>query len=146
MDPYRITIHCSATRNGVDVPAEKIREWHLARGFSDIGYHIVFQPSGYIEPGRPTNVQGAHVKGDNSGNIGLCLVGTDRFTQAQWAGLKGRLDTLFLCFDIPRWELHGHEQFPSARQQNKTCPNVSINRLMAWYFLGEDDALKPHLL
>ena len=145
MDPYRITIHCSATRNGIDVPAAKIKEWHLARGFSDIGYHIIFQPSGQIENGRPTNVQGAHVKGDNSGNVGLCLVGNNKFTREQWKGLRGRLDTLLLHYDIPRWNIFAHEQFTSARMQNKSCPNVSINRLLTWYWFEDEDAIAPHI-
>lgn len=145
MEPTRITIHCTATRNGQDVPARTIKQWHLRRGWRDIGYHIVIQPSGQVEQGRPTNRQGAHVKDANQDNIGICMVGNDKFTNVQWQALRDHLRTLFLHYDIPEWALYGHRDFESARAQNKTCPNIETGRIWAWYFLGKEDAIKPHI-
>ena len=34
-----IHIHCSATKEGLAITAQEIRKWHLARGWSDIGYN-----------------------------------------------------------------------------------------------------------
>jgi hypothetical protein len=146
MDPWRVTIHCSDSRNGIDVPAAEIRKWHLARGFSDIGYHLVLNPSGQVETGRPLNVQGAHVEEANSGNIGICLVGRDKFTPVQWQALHDQLRTIFLGFSVARWELHCHREFPSAIKQGKTCPNMEPSRVWAWYFLGEEKAIEPYIL
>ena len=36
-------IHCSATPEGRDVDIEDIRQWHLARGWRDVGYHFVIK-------------------------------------------------------------------------------------------------------
>ena len=37
----KIILHCSATAEGKDYTVDTIRRWHKARGFNDIGYHIV---------------------------------------------------------------------------------------------------------
>jgi len=85
----RIIVHQSASRWG-DVAT--IREWHVARGFSDIGYHFVIcnghrdssavyheRDDGLIQSGRPETLAGAHAKGNNDDSIGICLIGTGRY-------------------------------------------------------------------
>lgn len=68
----RIIVHHS--KSG-DVSAETIREWHIGRGFSDIGYHFVIRKSGELEVGRPLSTIGAHAKGKNLDSVGVCIVG-----------------------------------------------------------------------
>jgi N-acetyl-anhydromuramyl-L-alanine amidase AmpD len=77
-----IVIHCSATREGVDVRAADIRRWHLEKNFSDIGYNYVIDIDGRIEAGRPLTMNGAHCntkglsgKSYNLHSIGICYVG-----------------------------------------------------------------------
>lgn len=77
-----IVIHCSATREGVDVRAADIRKWHLEKNFSDIGYNYVIDLDGRIEAGRPLTMNGAHCntaglsgKSYNYHSIGICYVG-----------------------------------------------------------------------
>lgn len=73
-----IVIHCSATRESQmdSVKMADIRQWHLARGWSDIGYHFVIESDGNIAIGRqPINSVGAHVRGHNWHSLGICLVG-----------------------------------------------------------------------
>ena len=55
-----IFIHCSATPPSMDISADDIRDWHLARGWSDIGYHAVIKRDGTIEAGRSEDRAGAH--------------------------------------------------------------------------------------
>ena len=39
-----IIIHCSATREGQDIPVETIKDWHInSRGWTDIGYHFYIE-------------------------------------------------------------------------------------------------------
>ena len=46
------------------------------RGYGDIGYHFLIDPSGRVWEGRELRWQGAHASGDNNiGNIGICLLG-----------------------------------------------------------------------
>lgn len=145
--PVRIVIHCSATPNKKPVTMAALRAGHLARGFSDIGYHKVIHLDGTVEDGRPLNQVGAHVEGANTGSIGICLVGGDRFTRAQFDALRRTLDGIFLTYSIPKTELYCHYQFDSAQKQGKTCPNLPINVLLLWYWnvVGEQ-AIAPYIV
>lgn len=147
MKPTRIVIHCSASNNGVAYPAAQIRKDHIEhRGFKDIAYHKIYQPSGEIENGRPLNSPGAHVQGANEDSLGLCLVGNDRFTRRQLDVLRGDLDSLLMTFSISRAEIYMHRQFPSAIAQGKTCPNIEPNHFMAWYLVHDELAIKRYVL
>lgn len=42
-DINKIILHCSATQEGKDFDVEDIREWHLQRGFTDVGYHYIIK-------------------------------------------------------------------------------------------------------
>ena len=48
-----IAIHCAATKPSMTVDIERVRGWHLKRGFSDVGYHFYIRQDGRIELGRP---------------------------------------------------------------------------------------------
>lgn len=71
----RIAIHCTATREGRDISVDTIRTWHKRQGWSDIGYHFVIGLDGQVERGRPEHVTGSHVRGFNTGSIGIVYVG-----------------------------------------------------------------------
>ena len=62
-DINKIIIHCTATPEGRDVSVDTIRQWHLDRGWSDIGYHYIIDLEGNLHEGRPVERQGAHVRG-----------------------------------------------------------------------------------
>ncbi|MEQ8200391.1 MAG: N-acetylmuramoyl-L-alanine amidase [Syntrophomonadaceae bacterium] len=69
----RVIIHHSASP---DVSAAEIHGWHLAKGWSGIGYHYVIRADGAVEAGRPLNTIGAHAgAGVNHDSIGVCLTG-----------------------------------------------------------------------
>ena len=74
-ETVRIVVHCSATRPQVDIGRREIREWHIAKGWADIGYAAVIRRNGLIEFGRHFDDIGAHVAGRNSDTVGICLVG-----------------------------------------------------------------------
>lgn len=88
-----IVIHCSASPFGC---VKVIRQWHLEKGWKDIGYHFVIMNGrpwssheylmsldGRTEIGRfldgdnfiDDNEVGAHTLGYNDHSIGICLVG-----------------------------------------------------------------------
>ena len=89
----RMTFHhaacCSASTYDEGIAQVKaIQDFHQeVRGWSDIGYHFIFDQSGRLYQGRPfldnlTNLdqapvlsQGAHVGGANTGNIGVSVLG-----------------------------------------------------------------------
>lgn len=112
----------------MDIGAATIREWHLARGFSDIGYHFVIWRDGHIETGRPLERIGAHARGHNSDSIGVCLVGgvndedepEFNYTCRQMGALCNLVDALVEDFDIG--QVLGHRDLPGV---TKACPSFN---------------------
>lgn len=119
-----IVVHCSATPNDREVTAEEIHSWHKARKWDGIGYHAVIRRSGLVERGRPEYWQGAHVEGYNEDSLGVCLVGMDKFTEAQWTALLSWIKDEKLKY--PEAEVVGHCDLDSR----KTCPNFNVKE---WY-------------
>jgi len=85
-----IILHCSATYpdwmkgQGVKAKRDEIDQWHKDRGWSGIGYHYVIDRDGSVITGRHLNKTGAHVKGHNTGSVGVCLIG-GRWPDGRWA-------------------------------------------------------------
>lgn len=123
----KIFIHCTATKEGVDVSASTINDWHIHRGWKGIGYHFVIRLDGSIEKGRPVEQIGAHVYGQNRNSIGVVYVGgldknrkpKDTRTDAQ----KEALITLIeeLQEQHPDATIHGHNEFAA-----KACPCFDV--------------------
>lgn len=145
--PNKITIHCSATDNGKSCDIEVIRRWHKAKGWSDVGYHLVIQPDGTVQHGRGLNVIGAHVEGHNTGNIGICLIGEGKYTKAQFRSLDYYIHGIMQTYDdIKPWNIYTHNEFDTAIKQGKTCPVMRSGMLMYWYTTKDFKALADYLL
>ena len=127
-----LVIHCSDSPWG---DAAVIRDWHKQRGWRDIGYHAVilngfrWNSTGYqavanglIEPGRDHGTQGAHVKGHNRATLGVCLIGVDDFTPAQFDALWRIVGTWRALYGVPLSGVYGHRELDSG----KTCPNFDV--------------------
>ncbi len=55
---------------------KNIQHMHIhEKKWSDIGYHFLIGRDGKCFEGRKLQWQGAHVEGDNKGNIGICFLG-----------------------------------------------------------------------
>lgn len=124
----KIILHCTATPEGKDYTVDQIRQWHLARGFSDIGYHFVVYRSGLVELGRPVEQVGAHCKGQNACSIGISYVGgcaadgkTPKDTRTPEQNLALHRLVERLMNEYPGASLHGHYEFA-----NKACPSFKI--------------------
>jgi N-acetylmuramoyl-L-alanine amidase len=130
----RIILHCSATREGQDVDAATIRKWHLARGWSDIGYHYVIKLDGVVEQGRPLHRIGAHTKGHNADSIGICYIGgldaqgdaMDTMTGRQRDAFQRLCYALCITFHQP-FAIHGHNEFSP-----KACPSFEVADKFEW--------------
>lgn len=125
-----LIVHCSATPEGKDFTVSQIREWHLQRGFSDIGYHYVIYRDGSIHIGRDESVIGAHCTGHNTNSIGVCYIGgvaTDGKTpkDTRTAEQKQSLVKLLkeLKIKYPQASIHGHRDFSS-----KACPSFDATK------------------
>jgi len=69
------TIVMHHTASAPDVTAETIEQWHIARGFSTIGYHFLVLRNGLIQVGRDVDKIPASVKGHNKGTVAFAVVG-----------------------------------------------------------------------
>lgn len=153
-----IVIHCSATPEGRPVSVATIRTWHLKRRFSDIGYHYVIDLEGRVHVGRPIGKTGAHVKGHNTGSIGICYIGgvtndgnlspKDTRTPAQKLAISELLHELVETYPLIT-EICGHRDFPGVK---KACPCFDaipeyegiLERPAAGVFIGEShDPIQP---
>lgn len=142
-----IVVHCSATKASQDIGVREIREWHLGRGFSDIGYHLVIRRSGLIELGRPLQDVGAHVAGFNSSSVGVCLAGGlddngngiiedfHHYTARQRSSLYTLLLTLRNIYPIAK--AVGHRDLSPDKDMDgkitrrdwlKSCPGFSVQK------------------
>lgn len=145
-----IVIHCSATPNGRPVTTAQIDAWHVARGFerqlawrnrqnpelSAIGYHFVVYANGAIATGRHLDEVGAHVVGNNKSSLGVCLVGINKFSRAQWQSLAANIGGLLRMF--PAAKVCGHRDLSPDRDNDglvqpwewlKSCPGFDVR---AW--------------
>lgn len=125
-----LIVHCSATPEGKDYSVDTIRQWHLQRGFSDIGYHYVIYRDGSIHIGRDESIIGAHCTGHNTNSIGVCYIGgcasdgktpKDTRTTEQKQSLVKLLKELKTKY--PQASIHGHRDFA-----NKACPSFNATK------------------
>lgn len=125
-----LIVHCSATPEGKDYSVDTIRQWHLQRGFSDIGYHYVIYRDGSIHIGRDESIIGAHCTGHNTNSIGICYIGgcavdgktpKDTRTEAQKNSLLKLLGELKKKY--PKAVIHSHKDYA-----NKACPSFDATK------------------
>lgn len=132
-----ICLHCSATQPDwmADQPLSaqraEIRRWHLANGWSDIGYHWIIGRDGKLLTGRAETVIGAGVEGRNAGVIHVCLIGghgsaeTDRFarhfTPAQDTAARQLIQAIGMRTRIA--VISGHNEYAA-----KACPGFKVSQ------------------
>lgn len=121
----KIIVHCTATPEGKNYTVDTIRKWHIAKGWSDIGYHYVIYLDGSVHKGRDEKIVGAHCLGQNANSIGVCYVGgvatdgktpKDTRTEAQKQSLIDLLKKLKAKY--PKASIFGHRDFAA-----KACPS-----------------------
>ncbi|MBI2278163.1 MAG: N-acetylmuramoyl-L-alanine amidase [Dechloromonas sp.] len=172
-----IVIHCSASRDddslyrgsvgtpGFLNPAQVIDAWHHAPphefqrtddwrqrqnpDLAAIGYHYVIGRDGTVFTGRHVDEVGAHAKGYNQRSIGICLVGLEAFSAAQWDTLA-HLVTAEVAritgYNSPANRSNPLSRASAARQRDilicghrdlpnvhKTCPGFDVEQ---WLTLG----------
>lgn len=78
-----LTVHCTATPEGLDCTGEQIERMDIARkDLQRPGYHLIVLLDGTLYRSYTDTTKGAHVGGHNTGNIGVSYVGgIDRVTK-----------------------------------------------------------------
>ncbi|MDQ7013687.1 MAG: peptidoglycan recognition family protein [Planctomycetota bacterium] len=124
MTPFLSTSSSAAVRR-----LEAIRNAHVSsNGWADIGYHFVVDPAGRVWEARPTTLQGAHVKYNNEGNLGVMVMG-NYDEQVPTIAASGSLDdfvsVLMRRYGVPVGRVFTHREIrPTA------CPGRNLQRVM----------------
>lgn len=113
----------------MNVDEDVIRQWHVEKGWIDVGYNVVIPRNGMVQIGRPLDARGAHVAGYNARALGICLVGgldedgepEANYTQAQYDALEATIH--FLRKYAPLAKIQGHRDFPNVA---KACPCFDV--------------------
>lgn len=150
----RIVIHCTATRDGDALfrdgrtPVEFVDQLDAGRGayrhlawrerqnggLLSFGYHWLIYTSGAVATGRHVDEPGDHAEHRNADSLGICLVGSRRYTLAQWAALT-RLVT-HLRDTYPGVRIGGHDECPDGPAH---CPGFNVRAWVANDFLSDPD-------
>ena len=129
--PNRITVHHDAMlwegrhdyAGAVD-RLKRIQKSHLKRGWNDIGYHFAIDGRGHVWQCRPLRYQGAHVKGQNTRNLGIVVMGNfeeQKPTLNQLVALQDALQKFSNFYKIPCSKIKGHKD----RAPN-LCPGKNL--------------------
>lgn len=128
--PVKLTVHHTAGRLTASLgeslaEVRFIQDFHQnGRGWNDIGYHFLIDSLGNVFVGRPENAVGSHVRGNNTGNLGVALMGyhheprSDAVSPEARAALEKLLRALAADYSIAAAELRGHRDFGSGT----SCP------------------------
>ena len=116
-----IILHHTATDAKFADNINVIREWHLDRGWNDVGYH--FHVGRKLAIGRPINYAGAHCFGRNDHSVGIALHGHKYFTDAQFKELGKLLNMLFSLFDLDKRNVHLHKDIAETE-----CPGYTLQQ------------------
>jgi N-acetylmuramoyl-L-alanine amidase len=103
-----------------------IRQWHLERGWSDIGYHYFIKKDGTVQIGRDLERTPAAQKGFNTGSIAICIHGLelDKFTSQELNSLKMLCNEInSSCTDMG---FHAHNEV----NLHKTCPVIDVKEVL----------------
>jgi hypothetical protein len=136
-----LIVHHTDTYENMNTTAEEIDRWHLEKGFSEIGYHIVLLRDGRIQIGRLATKTGAHALkgGYNSNTIGIAFVGglvgnagapkvrsKNTFTDLQWAAFDKFLQAWLQVF--PDSFQKGHRDTDPG---GRTDPEFNVEEYVA---------------
>jgi len=137
--PTHIVIHTLAFEGDADI--DRVREWHLDRGWNDVGYHYLVRRSGEVQRGRDEDAVGAHAVNFNRHSIGIALEGhgdSECPRLEQLLAVFRLCDEVMLRYGISIDKVLGHRE-TGAR---KTCPGSLVDmdafRALLFGFVNEE--------
>ncbi|CAM3977573.1 peptidoglycan recognition protein family protein [Alkalicoccus chagannorensis] len=114
-----VTLHHSATKRGNAAAFAAYHVDHL--GWPGIGYHYVIRRDGTVEVCWDDWTISYHTKNRNTGNIGICLVGSGSFTVSQKASALDLAAEKCAVHRLSEQAFQGHRDHPG---QQTACPGV----------------------
>lgn len=139
--PRRIVLH--HTVSAPAAPSREIRtiqDYHLQKGFADIGYHFLLDRPSYVNGqdvywGRETGADGslnvgAHSRGHNQDSIGVAVLGDYESEQPSREQLRSLAVLLaWLCF---AWDIDPDAIVPHSALNPTSCPGRFLTAALPW--------------
>ena len=140
---YIIVHHTAVSRFLNDDQFKATKNYHIGKGWGDIGYHYEISGSGRLYHGRPEKKAGAHCyqQGMNYKSIGVCLDGNfdqEYPSPQQTKTLKKLLLDLMKRYDIPAKNILPHRHFATY----KSCFGKNLPDNWAQALVGEGEFYK----
>lgn len=125
-----LVLHQSGAEHEEGETAADIDRAHRLRGLLQIGYHYVIRRDGTVEPGRPLEIPGAHVRGFNQFSVGVCLIGKagEKPTDAQVLAIMVLANQL--AENYPAIVPVGHQELTGG---SKACPGFDVQSSLSGY-------------
>ena len=122
--PTHIVLHTLAFDGEANI--DRVRRWHLDRGWKDVGYHWLIRRNGSLEQGRAEDEEGAHAVKYNSRSVGIAFEGHgdhEMWTLPQVLTAVKLCDRISIQYGIPPHNILGHRETGAP----KTCPGKKID-------------------
>jgi N-acetylmuramoyl-L-alanine amidase len=100
-------------------PREEAAVARFNSAYPYVGYHGLILLDGRLHYGRAEQEAGSHAAGHNSDSLAYCLVGTDKFTPAQWFTLREVVEDVRRRYG--NVEIVGHNEY-----SKKLCPGFDV--------------------
>ncbi|MGL4876212.1 MAG: N-acetylmuramoyl-L-alanine amidase [Clostridium sp.] len=137
--PKKIIMHhIEASRPGSTIPVTDIHNWHLANGWSGIGYHFYVTKTGKVYRGRPEEAIGAHASKNNLDTLGIAVEGryqSESMPKAQKDAVIKLGQYLRGKYGIK--DIFKHKDVNSTDCPGKNYPFTEIRNSISSYGLGK---------
>lgn len=144
-----LVIHHSGTKDGDTLSVPAIRRYHLQKGWTDIGYHLLCEwvdrpgdvPGGFeLLAGRPllARAAGEPKEGFNRKGVHICFVGDydqEPPSMDMWRFAMPHLADLLDVLKIPLENVIGHREIADVARY-KACPGKMWDMNMFRTMLG----------
>ena len=147
--PDKITVHHEGGNNAKIDPKAKMRQLQAfyidSRGYCDIGYHLFVTFDGQVFQGWDERFKSAHVKGQNTNNVGVLVIGNfigEVPPPAQIKGTARIIGWLGETYNIPlnRSKVKGHTE-----RAGTACPGKVLDKLPEILRLANESIAPPPL-
>lgn len=131
---YLIIHHTAVSREDNSNQFTAVKNYHIGKGWGDIGYHYFIEPNGEVKNGRADHVTGAHTIGHNHDSLGIALAGNfdvELPTPKQEESLRLLLQRLSQEYSVAAKNIVPHRTFA-----NKSCYGNKIDNNWAKDLLG----------
>ena len=135
--PNKIVLH---NADASSCTIEDVNDWHLANGWTMVGYHFLVRKDGSVYRGRPENAQGSHCPGANTSSIGICFEGKYMEETMPSEQYEAGLELITYLFDkYGTLAIYGHKDLYSTDCPGTNFPlndfknmKVGTSRVQGW--------------